>query len=229
MLTDPQRFNQYSYVRNNPLRFVDPKGEEIELTGETDEERRKQLGAIQSAVGKGGDRLEIRQDKDSGKYMVKVKNDDLAGFSKVSSQAAAFGAIIGNSEIAKFAVMSRVDPLPFSVGGQSRSLSQMSAVGATGRDSGGQLWVVVQSDRYGYPSIENSKFHPSGSDFVDWLGDRVFGVSRDIATITAHEWGHAKYSMETHGPIGSPEGNAAALQLENAVRKSRGEPIRVRH
>jgi RHS repeat-associated protein len=32
MLTDPQRFNQYAYVRNNPLALVDPKGEAIELT-----------------------------------------------------------------------------------------------------------------------------------------------------------------------------------------------------
>lgn len=38
MLTDPQRFNLYSYVRNNRLRYVDPKGEEIELTGETEKD-----------------------------------------------------------------------------------------------------------------------------------------------------------------------------------------------
>jgi RHS repeat-associated protein len=44
MLTDPQRFNLYAYVRNNPLRYVDPKGEAIELTG-TDEERAKKLAA----------------------------------------------------------------------------------------------------------------------------------------------------------------------------------------
>ncbi|HXY78887.1 MAG TPA: RHS repeat-associated core domain-containing protein [Candidatus Acidoferrales bacterium] len=31
MLADPQRFNQYAYVRNNPLALVDPKGEAIQL------------------------------------------------------------------------------------------------------------------------------------------------------------------------------------------------------
>src|SRR5262245_37047507 len=30
-LVDPQRWNRYMYARNNPLRFVDPDGEEIYL------------------------------------------------------------------------------------------------------------------------------------------------------------------------------------------------------
>jgi hypothetical protein len=31
-VVDPQRFNLYSYVRNNPLKWVDPSGEELYLT-----------------------------------------------------------------------------------------------------------------------------------------------------------------------------------------------------
>ena len=36
MLADPQRFNLYAYGRNNPLRFVDPTGERIELQDDDD-------------------------------------------------------------------------------------------------------------------------------------------------------------------------------------------------
>ena len=31
---DPQNFNRYSYAQNNPLKFVDPSGRKIELTGD---------------------------------------------------------------------------------------------------------------------------------------------------------------------------------------------------
>ena len=50
MLSDPQRFNLYAYVRNNPLALVDPTGESIELTGD-EQQRQKQLQAAQSSVG----------------------------------------------------------------------------------------------------------------------------------------------------------------------------------
>jgi len=49
-LTDPQRWNLYAYTRNNPLRFVDPKGEAIELEGD-EEERRKALEALRRGIG----------------------------------------------------------------------------------------------------------------------------------------------------------------------------------
>jgi RHS repeat-associated protein len=48
---DPQGFNQYSYARNNPLKYVDPTGEDFELAvtfngDATDEEKARILGAI---------------------------------------------------------------------------------------------------------------------------------------------------------------------------------------
>jgi RHS repeat-associated protein len=39
-VADPQSWNKYVYVRNNPLKFVDPTGEKATVTIATDEERR---------------------------------------------------------------------------------------------------------------------------------------------------------------------------------------------
>ena len=49
-LVDPQGINLYSYARNNPLRFTDPTGEDIALTG--NEEKQKQgLERIRNMLG----------------------------------------------------------------------------------------------------------------------------------------------------------------------------------
>ncbi len=34
-LFDPQQMNSYSYGRNNPLKYIDPEGEKVELVGRT--------------------------------------------------------------------------------------------------------------------------------------------------------------------------------------------------
>jgi RHS repeat-associated protein len=40
-LIDPQRFNQYAYTRNNPLRFIDPEGLDVTITAKNEEEALK--------------------------------------------------------------------------------------------------------------------------------------------------------------------------------------------
>ena len=42
-LVDPQRLNLYSYVRNNPLKYVDPDGMDIVLTAKDEEDAKKKF------------------------------------------------------------------------------------------------------------------------------------------------------------------------------------------
>lgn len=109
MLIDPQRYNQYSYVRNNPLKFVDPKGEAIELTGDK-EHRRKVLGQLRKAVGtEAGAYLYENKGKD-GKYYVGIYTNGQDGkgkaFGEINSLAQGIGAVIGDSRVAKVSFVS---------------------------------------------------------------------------------------------------------------------------
>jgi hypothetical protein len=49
-LSQPQQWNRYSYAINNPLLYVDPPGESIQLSNDKDE-RERQMQALRKAVG----------------------------------------------------------------------------------------------------------------------------------------------------------------------------------
>lgn len=50
-IRDPQSWNKYAYVRNNPLRYIDPEGEKADVTIETDEEKKKGTITIKATIG----------------------------------------------------------------------------------------------------------------------------------------------------------------------------------
>jgi len=50
-MVDPQQLNAHAYTRGNPLRFVDPNGEEVRLADLTEEERRKLIAQLQKQTG----------------------------------------------------------------------------------------------------------------------------------------------------------------------------------
>ena len=50
-VSDPQSWNKYTYVRNNPLKYVDPTGEKADVTIQTDEENKRGTITIKATVG----------------------------------------------------------------------------------------------------------------------------------------------------------------------------------
>ena len=107
MLIDPQRYNHYSYVRNNPLKYVDPKGEAIELVG--DEEHRKIiLEQLRKAVGqKAGAALyenAVTDKNGKTRYFVGIQGK-AEDFGKINSLAQGIGAIIRDNRVAQVSVV----------------------------------------------------------------------------------------------------------------------------
>lgn len=103
--------------------------------------------------------LTIVQDKDTGKYLVGVKGGDIAGFAKMNSAAAGFAEIIKNPEVAQFSFAAGHEQLALTDSkGKPLTLSENNAVGATGRDSSGQLHVYVLRPSECCSSVEGSKF-----------------------------------------------------------------------
>lgn len=118
MFGDPQSWNLYGYVRNNPLRFIDPTGEAIELIG-TEEQRRKQLQALQNAAGsKAGKYLYDNVDKKTGRHFVGIYTNGPDGkgkdFSQINKVSSALSSIIKNEQIAQVHIVRSFDYLPAS-------------------------------------------------------------------------------------------------------------------
>ncbi|MCW5971685.1 MAG: RHS repeat-associated core domain-containing protein [Blastocatellales bacterium] len=67
--TDPQLWNMYSYVRNNPLKFVDPTGKILEIAGD-EEARKRALEAIRNGL-RAEDRDKVRIIEGNGKNGLK--------------------------------------------------------------------------------------------------------------------------------------------------------------
>ncbi len=218
---DPQSWNLYLYVRNNPIIFVDPTGQRIELTGATEEERRKQLAAIQEAVGEeAGQRLTIHGDKKTGFYV--GITGDLSKFRDINPVASAFATIITLQESAKFYLVSSMERMDMS-DGTEYTLYALKATGATVRDIDGQLRVFVREPREGYP-----RDLPFGTS--SWIG-----LANNLGTTVGHEFGHALEHMMGRLVGRRPtkvESNNGSLRLENMVRRLQGGPnaaIRLRH
>ncbi|MGH9931401.1 MAG: RHS repeat-associated core domain-containing protein [Pyrinomonadaceae bacterium] len=227
-LSLPQQWNRYSYAINNPLVYVDPTGEAIQLSSDP-QERERQLQALKDAVGSGAaGYLYANQGKDGnwyvGIYDTNPTNGDTRRFGQVNDVASQISDIVADPQVAK---LEMVHPGTVSDdSGDSTHIGTLpgSSPAATGYFKG-QLTIKL----------------------LDWGKKRWWGSNFDLGSLpgalmsdhqdnkltpsimTAHELAHAWDKM--CGITDHDTSNQHAVDFENKVRKLQnpGGPTRQLH
>lgn len=220
-ISQPQQWNAYPYAINNPLKYTDPSGETITLTGDTEEERAKALQRLRNILGE--ERFKLVTVSADGKT-VSLSNENVAKFQKIGDDAEnkdfslGFAEILNSSQTVEFKVVEKVT-LPDSTNIDLNTTKTPAAVTASGKDSStGNIQIFV---------------HPKAGEIMtkacEMRGDCSNKITRNTGPLSAtnevvdaHEFGHAWDRMRGSGPpaVGAkPSISQPGWQtFENAIR-----------
>ena|GEM_PF-3269594 len=110
---DPQQFNLYAYTRNNPLRFIDPTGETLTISGNLDQVRNQ----LAESLGTDDALKRIRFDEKTNTITV-----DLTGIDLTKNEGAALlNDVIESTKVYDVKIGSSVDTL----GGERSLIPQL--------------------------------------------------------------------------------------------------------
>lgn len=214
MPLDPQRFNLYSYARNNPLKFIDPTGREIELIG-SEEQRKKTFELLQRGVGeRAGKLLTVTEKKGflglgKTRYVVDIAKGKTSEFASANAATADVSKIIQNSKTVQVGIAGGNETLN-AVGGKT-TLNQEKFNGITGFFDG--VVGALGSDLRSYIKDPGEGSYGRVPGFK--MEDGRSAEANPMFTLF-HELGHAVAAMQ-----GLPNEQIiqGALDLENKVRK----------
>jgi hypothetical protein len=214
-IADPQSWNLYSYARNNPLSYIDPTGNSVELLGD-EEQRKKELAFLQKSLGnaKAASNLYINEVKDGDKtrYFVGIKGD-VGDFMKMGATSHDLANLVQNKNVVEFGLTS-----------QDLSRQGGAVTYEKGEVGNQNVRVLVNPDQ---AYIANRNLNPNTViGFTRFEGQdqdprwRVNPFTGE--TMAWHEFGHAWASINGRTLDRS---NPEAFQWENRMREQLYGPL----
>jgi RHS repeat-associated protein len=220
---DPQRFNLYAYVRNNPLKFIDPNGEDIYLDNNTKEGRRKALlNSTKTLTAAEQRNIGSRKNAD-GKIELYVKDPNKINMDKASPGYKYLASRINDHDIKIGYTLLGKDQSVVGQDGQTYTQKGLAgdAGGVTIGLGGGNVQVIVAEG--GVPNGVKG-LTASGKDvqiaFPDYL-------------VTAHEmlgetlkYTRGNEQLQGQDDATRAEDSKKVIGIENEIRDSQGLPRR---
>jgi RHS repeat-associated protein len=224
-LSMPQQWNRYSYVVNNPLKYIDPTGELLELTG-SEEERKKAFEHIKNLVGPEGASL-LYVMECGGKYYVNYDGKQGAGDRLAATGE--LGVFIANiiDDPNKTLEYRLAETFETKDGRKTTAYYGGAATVGAEESLTGNTQIFVHPTRAA--SIATSRLH--GTIKGAMVSSDGKGLIEYDDTIDAHEFGHGYANMFDGKSLrdGQTGSNKRSLQLENYVRERRGLNKRIGH
>ncbi len=221
-IADPQSWNLYSYARNNPLSYIDPTGNAVELLCSSSDatkcagERQKELEFLQKSLGndKAASNLYINEVKDGDKtrYFVGIKGD-VGEFMKMGDTSHDLANLVQNKNVVEFGLTS-----------QDLSRQGGAVTYEKGEVGNQNVRVLVNPDQAYVANRTLDTRAVLGATRFEHQFDDPQWRARPFTpeTMLWHEFGHAWASMNGRTLDRS---NPEAFQWENRMREQLYGPL----
>jgi len=217
-LSQPQQWNRYPYAINNPLKYIDPSGEIIWLTG-NEEERKAALQRIRNMLGEERFAL-VKVDADGRR--LSLSNENVAKMQKIGDDdlnkefSTGMAEMLNSSAVVEFSVTEKFT----NVNGYEIDLNTRTYAGGltvSGKDSSSGNIQIFVHPRAGEIVTQEAK---NRGGLKDKTSDgNALTVTNEM--VDAHEFGHAWDRMRSQGPPAMSGGRlreAGWQVFENAIR-----------